>query len=74
MAGTTKFASAKAPVEVTGDHPGMLLKLESSRVLEMAHSIISRYTQLDTDVRRHRLQRIQVSDRAASGGRKAFAD
>ncbi len=26
----------KAPVEVTGDHPGMLLKLEASRVLEMA--------------------------------------
>ena len=27
----------------------MLLKLESSRVLEMAHSIISRYTQLEID-------------------------
>ena len=26
----------KAPVEVTGDHPGMLLKLETSRVFELA--------------------------------------
>ena len=42
---TIKIRDRKAPVEVTGDHPGMLLKLESSRVLEMAHSIISRYTQ-----------------------------
>ena len=41
---TIKIRDRKAPVEVTGDHPGMLLKLESSRVLDMAHSIISRYT------------------------------
>ena len=33
----------KAPVEVTGDHPGMLLKLEQSRVLELAQNIIVRY-------------------------------
>src|SRR5580658_5659167 len=32
----------KGPVEVTGDHPGMLLKLEQSRVFELAQSIIYR--------------------------------
>jgi F-type H+-transporting ATPase subunit gamma len=39
----------KAPVEVTGDHPGMLLKLELSQVFEMAQSIISRYTHEEID-------------------------
>jgi F-type H+-transporting ATPase subunit gamma len=39
----------KAPVEVTGDHPGMLLKLESSRVYELAQSIISRYVHEEID-------------------------
>ena len=39
----------KAPVEVTGDHPGMLLKLEPSRVHELAESIISRYTHEEID-------------------------
>ncbi|MGA2886732.1 MAG: FoF1 ATP synthase subunit gamma [Terracidiphilus sp.] len=39
----------KAPVEVTGDHPGMLLKLEASRVLELAQSIISRYCHEEID-------------------------
>jgi F-type H+-transporting ATPase subunit gamma len=34
---TIKIRERKAPVEVTGDHPGMLLKLESSRVFELAH-------------------------------------
>jgi F-type H+-transporting ATPase subunit gamma len=39
----------KAPVEVTGDHPGMLLKLEKSRVLELAESIIARYAAEEID-------------------------
>jgi F-type H+-transporting ATPase subunit gamma len=33
----------KGNVEVTGDHPGLLVKLEASRVQELAHSIVSRY-------------------------------
>ncbi len=39
----------KAPVEVTGDHPGMLLKLEQSRVHELAENIIARYTHEEID-------------------------
>jgi F-type H+-transporting ATPase subunit gamma len=39
----------KGPVEVTGDHPGLLIKLETSRVLELAHNIISRYTHEEID-------------------------
>ncbi len=39
----------KAPVEVTGDHPGMLLKLEQSRVHELAEDIIARYTHEEID-------------------------
>jgi F-type H+-transporting ATPase subunit gamma len=39
----------KAPVEVTGDHPGMLLKLEQSRVLELAQNIIVRYEHEEID-------------------------
>ena len=39
----------KAPVEVTGDHPGMLLKLEQSRVFELAQSIIARYIHEEID-------------------------
>jgi F-type H+-transporting ATPase subunit gamma len=39
----------KAPVEVTGDHPGMLLKLETGRVHELAESIISRYVHEEID-------------------------
>jgi len=39
----------KGPVEVTGDHVGMLLKLETARVEEMAHSIISRYVHEEID-------------------------
>ena len=39
----------KGPVEVTGDHPGMLVKLETSRVLELAHNIISRYIHDEID-------------------------
>jgi F-type H+-transporting ATPase subunit gamma len=39
----------QVPVEVTGDHPGMLLKLELSRVQEMAQSIIQRYEAEEID-------------------------
>jgi F-type H+-transporting ATPase subunit gamma len=39
----------KGPVEVTGDHPGLLVKLETSRVLELAHNVISRYTHEEID-------------------------
>ena len=39
----------KAPVEVTCDHPGMLLKLETSRVHELAESVISRYVREEID-------------------------
>jgi F-type H+-transporting ATPase subunit gamma len=39
----------KSAVEVTGDHPGMLLKLENRRVFELAQSIISRYVHEEID-------------------------
>jgi F-type H+-transporting ATPase subunit gamma len=39
----------KGAVEITGDHPGMLLKLEAPRVFEMAESIISRYVHEEID-------------------------
>jgi F-type H+-transporting ATPase subunit gamma len=39
----------KAPVELTGDHPGMLLKLEAARVFDLARNIISRYCHGEID-------------------------
>jgi F-type H+-transporting ATPase subunit gamma len=36
-------------VEVTGDHPGLLVKLEASRVQDLAHNIISRYVHEEID-------------------------
>jgi F-type H+-transporting ATPase subunit gamma len=39
----------KGKIEITGDHPGMLLKLEASRVFELAQSIISRYVHEEID-------------------------
>ena len=39
----------KGPVEVTGDHPGLLIKLETSRIFELAHNIISRYVHEEID-------------------------
>jgi len=38
-----------APIEVTGDHPTMLLKVDIDEVSEMAHSIIERYTRAEID-------------------------
>ena len=46
---TRQVRERKAPVEVTGDHPGMLFKLETGRVLELAQSIISRYVHEEID-------------------------
>jgi F-type H+-transporting ATPase subunit gamma len=39
----------KGPVEITGDHPGLLVKLDASRVLELAHNIIARYVREEID-------------------------
>jgi F-type H+-transporting ATPase subunit gamma len=39
----------KGKVEVTGDHPGMLLNLETSRVMDLAHNIIARYVREEID-------------------------
>jgi F-type H+-transporting ATPase subunit gamma len=39
----------KNAVEVTGDHPGMLLKLETTRVYELAQNIIARYVHEEID-------------------------
>jgi F-type H+-transporting ATPase subunit gamma len=39
----------KGPVEVTGDHPGLLVNLEVSRVQALAHNIISRYVHEEID-------------------------
>jgi F-type H+-transporting ATPase subunit gamma len=39
----------KSRVELTGDHPGMLLKLETSRVYELANNIIERYEREEID-------------------------
>jgi F-type H+-transporting ATPase subunit gamma len=39
----------KAGIEVAGDHPGMLLKLETDRVFDLAQSIISRYVHEEID-------------------------
>jgi len=46
---TVKVRERKAPVEITGDHPGMLLKLETSRVFDLAQNIISRYVREEID-------------------------
>jgi len=39
----------KGPVELTGDHPGMLLKLEAKEVFELAESIVDRYVHEEID-------------------------
>ncbi len=36
-------------MEVTGDHPGLLVNLETSRVEDLAHNIISRYVHEEID-------------------------
>jgi F-type H+-transporting ATPase subunit gamma len=42
-------SARKGSVEVTGDHPGMLVNLEISRVEELAHNIIKRYVGEEID-------------------------
>jgi F-type H+-transporting ATPase subunit gamma len=39
----------QGPIELTGDHPGLLVKLEASRVLDLAHNIIARYVSEEID-------------------------
>jgi len=39
----------QAPVEITGDHPGMLLKLETHRVFDLAENVIQRYVKNEID-------------------------
>ena len=39
----------KGKVEVTGDHPGMLVNLQTSRVENLAHNIVSRYVHEEID-------------------------
>jgi F-type H+-transporting ATPase subunit gamma len=46
---TRQVRESTGQVEVTGDHPGMLIKLEVSRVEELAHTIISRYIHEEID-------------------------
>jgi F-type H+-transporting ATPase subunit gamma len=45
----TKTRERKGNVEVVSDHPGMLLKLEQSRVFELAESVINRYVHEEID-------------------------
>jgi F-type H+-transporting ATPase subunit gamma len=49
FAHTRLVRERKASVEVTGDHPGMLGKLESSRVYALAENIIARYVHEEID-------------------------
>jgi F-type H+-transporting ATPase subunit gamma len=44
-----KVRERKARVEVTGDHPGMLEKLEVKRVFALAENIIGRYVREEID-------------------------
>jgi F-type H+-transporting ATPase subunit gamma len=37
------------PIEITGDHPTILLKINIDEVSDMAHSIIERYTRAEID-------------------------
>ena len=46
---THKVRDRKAPVEVTGDHPGMLEKLDTGRVFGLAQNIIARYVHQEID-------------------------
>jgi F-type H+-transporting ATPase subunit gamma len=39
----------KGKVELTGDHPGLLLRLDAARVEDLAHNIIARYVHEEID-------------------------
>ena len=62
----------KGSVEVTGDHPGMLLKLESSRVFELAQSVIARYVHEEIDAAHERFKYAGDHARVGPGGHGAF--
>src|SRR6185437_7190810 len=59
--GTHRVRERKTQIEVTGDHPGMLEKLEASRVFALAQNIIARYVAEE------------IGDYAAAGGGKTAA-
>jgi F-type H+-transporting ATPase subunit gamma len=46
---TVQKRERKSSIEVTGDHPGMLEKLDANRVFDLAHSIITRYVHEEID-------------------------
>jgi F-type H+-transporting ATPase subunit gamma len=46
---TLRKREGKASIEVTGDHLGMLEKLDAGRVFELAHDIIARYVHEEID-------------------------
>src|SRR6185437_7758707 len=46
---TLRVRERKSRIEVTGDHPGMLEKLEASRVFAVSQNIISRYVREEID-------------------------
>ncbi len=46
---THKVRDRQSRIEVTGDHPGMLDKLETSRVFKLAQNIITRYVHEEID-------------------------
>jgi len=46
---TTRTRERKAPVEVTGDHPGLLDKLTVSLVFELAQDVIARFVHEEID-------------------------
>lgn len=46
---THKTRDRKGKIEVTGDHPGMLEKLETGRVYDLARDIIARYVHEEID-------------------------
>jgi F-type H+-transporting ATPase subunit gamma len=45
----SKVRDRKAEIEITGDHPGMLEKLEAGRVFDLGRDVISRYVHEEVD-------------------------
>jgi F-type H+-transporting ATPase subunit gamma len=45
----SKIRQRKGTIEITGDHPGMLEKLETGRVFDLANDIIARYVHDEID-------------------------
>jgi F-type H+-transporting ATPase subunit gamma len=46
---TIQKRERKSSIEVIGDHPGMLEKLDANRVFDLAHSVITRYVHEEID-------------------------